>query len=161
MEYYAVYESPVGRILLRSDGESLTGLELREDAAQCGENREDLPIFRRAKGWLDGYFRGENPSADLPVKLSGTPFQQAVWEILREIPYGETRTYGALAKEIAVRRGMKAMSAQAVGGAVGKNPVSVLIPCHRVVGARGQLTGFRWGVRKKAWLLAHEQGRNC
>ncbi len=148
--HFAEYDSPVGKLLLCSDGSSLTGLWFRErETEPLGE---DAVLFA-AKAWLDGYFRGENPPVDFELRPQGTEFQRSVWRLLQEIPYGETRTYGDLAAALGSR-----MSAQAVGQAVGRNPVSILIPCHRVVGAKGQLTGYAWGIEKKKWLLHHEAG---
>lgn len=150
----AEYDSPVGKLLLQSDGQRLTGLWMNRD---CGEPEGD-PVLEKAKLWLDDYFRGEVREADFPLAPAGTVFQKQVWEILLTIPYGQTRTYGDIAREMAARLGKEKMSAQAVGQAVGRNPISILIPCHRVVGAKGQLTGYAWGVEKKKWLLEHEAG---
>jgi methylated-DNA-[protein]-cysteine S-methyltransferase len=117
----------------------------------------DLPAFAAARTWLDRYFAGEKPGiADLPLAPRGTAFQTAVWDLLREIPYGELTTYGALAQAVAARLGKARMSAQAVGVAVGRNPVSIIIPCHRVVGADGSLTGYGGGLPLKIRLLEHE-----
>ena len=151
--YFAEYVSPIGRLLLQSDGEHLTGLWIGRESPR--EQMEDA-IIHKTKLWLDSYFRGENPTVEIPIKLHGTLFQQQIWELLREIPYGQVRTYGDLAREMALLAGKEKMSAQAVGQAVGKNPVSILVPCHRVVGRKGQLTGYAWGVEKKQWLLRHE-----
>ncbi len=147
---FAEYASPVGTLLLSSDGTALTGLWLREKEE---EPLEEDGVLAAAKAWLDGYFRGENPTVDFELRPQGTEFQRSVWRLLQDIPYGETRTYG----ELAVALGRK-LSAQAVGQAVGRNPISILIPCHRVVGAKGQLTGYAWGIEKKRWLLHHEAG---
>lgn len=152
MEYFNHYDSPVGTLLLVSDGNNLTGLYMHRPIPE----ETDLPVFARTKQWLDAYFRGENPGVDVPIKLTGTPFQMQVWELLKEIPLGQTRTYGELAAQIARETGKMKMSSQAVGRAVGKNPVSILIPCHRVVGAKGSLTGYAGGLENKKWLLAHE-----
>lgn len=150
------YDSPVGRLLLTCEDSGLTGLWMdREDA-----KREDChPILEQAKTWLDAYFQGKALPAAFPLKPKGTAFQQQVWQILLTIPYGGTRTYGDIAREMALRLGKEKMSAQAVGQAVGKNPISILIPCHRVVGSQGQLTGYAAGLEKKAWLLDHEAGK--
>ena len=163
MLYSAYRPTPLGRILLAGDGERLTGLWFEGQkyfAASAGEpmtEKSDLPLFRLAGSWLDEYFHGQNPAiADLPLAPRGSVFRRAVWDILREIPYGELTTYGAIAARLAVRTGRKSMSAQAVGGAVGHNPLSVIVPCHRVVGAGGSLTGYAGGVQKKLWLLKHE-----
>ena len=116
-----------------------------------------LEVFGEVKTWLDAYFAGQNPDVSgLKLALEGTAFRKMVWNILREIPYGETRTYGQIAAEIAAQRGTKTMSAQAVGGAVGHNPISIIIPCHRVLGADGSLTGYAGGVDKKQFLLELE-----
>ncbi len=159
--HFAEYDSPVGKLLLGSDGTALTLLQMGREAQV--PLVEDL-VLSAAKRWLDRYFRGENPAVDLPLGPAGTAFQRQVWQILLEIPYGQTRTYGELAREMAHRLGKEKMSPQAVGQAVGSNPISILIPCHRVVGARGQLTGYAWGVKKKKWLLEHEKkqgGNDC
>lgn len=161
MIYTSDYASPLGTITLASNGEGLTGLwfsgqkyygtGLSPDAV-----RDEKP-FRAAKRWLDAYFSGAQPDALPPLQPQGTPFQQAVWKLLLEIPYGETTTYGALARKLSLQRGLEPMSAQAVGQAVGRNPIAILIPCHRVLGANGALTGYAAGVARKQWLLALEQ----
>ena len=156
MEYFTQYDSPVGTLLLTSDGESLTGLWMDREAPAQGIEDAGHLVLRRAGEWLDTYFAGENPALDIPMSPRGTPFQQMVWKILLTIPFGQTRTYGDIAREVAALLGKEKMSAQAVGGAVGSNPISILIPCHRVVGAKGQLTGYAWGLERKAWLLRHE-----
>lgn len=156
MPHFAEYDSPVGKLLLRSDGENLTGLWIGREAQQ--PLSED-PVLERTKLWLDGYFRGEIQTVDVPVVPEGTAFQKRIWDLLLQIPYGETRTYGELAREAAELLGKKTMSAQAVGQAVGSNPISILIPCHRVVGTKGKLTGYAWGIEKKQWLLRHEKER--
>jgi len=151
------YASPVGLLTLASDGENLTGLWIAGQkyfAAGTPTNLpicDDLPVFLQARDWLDRYFAGERPAAsELPLAPQGSAFRQSVWRILCEIPYGQTVTYGEIAKRLGVR------SAQAIGGAVGHNPVSIIIPCHRVLGSDGSLTGYAGGVDKKIWLLAHE-----
>ena len=115
------------------------------------------PIILRTKVWLDAYFRGEMPPMDVPICLGGTAFQKVVWDQLLKIPYGKTCTYGELAAALAKRFGKEKKSAQAVGQAVGRNPVSILVPCHRVVGTGGKLTGYAWGIDRKQWLLNHEK----
>ena len=151
------YASPLGTLTLASDGENLTGLWIAGQkyfAAGTPTNlpaRDDLPVFMQACGWLDRYFAGQRTAAnELPLAPRGSAFRQSVWRILCEIPYGQTVTYGEIAKRLGVR------SAQAVGGAVGHNPISIIIPCHRVLGSDGSLTGYAGGVDKKIWLLAHE-----
>lgn len=159
MDFFTYYESPLGPLLLTSDGCALTGLWMQTQLhpAPAGEESGCLPVFAAARAWLDAYFRGENPDvAGLALAPAGTPFQQLVWTLLLEIPWGGIRSYGELALEAARRLGKPRMSAQAVGQAVGRNPISILIPCHRVVGARGQLTGYAGGLDKKIWLLRHE-----
>ena len=151
------YASPLGTLTLASDGENLTGLWIAGQkyfAAGTPTNlpaRDDLPVFMQARDWLDRYFAGERPAAnELPLAPQGSAFRQSVWRILCEIPYGQTVTYGEIAKRLSCK------SAQAVGGAVGHNPISIIIPCHRVLGSDGSLTGYAGGVDKKIWLLAHE-----
>lgn len=154
MTHFATYDSPVGRLLLRSNGDALTGLWIGKEPP---EKATEDAVLKEAALWLDGYFRGEAPPVTVPAAPEGTAFQTLVWELLLAIPYGKTRTYGELAREAAAQLGKERMSAQAVGQAVGSNPISILIPCHRVVGAKGQLTGYAWGIDKKQWLLAHEK----
>lgn len=163
MRYTTVYESPLGPMLLAGDGDALTGLwfvgQKYFAAGLCAEPlvNDELPAFAAARVWLDEYFAGRQPaSAGLPLAPTGSSFRQAVWDLLREIPYGETTTYGALARQLVVRLGRTAMSAQAVGGAVGHNPLTLIVPCHRVVGADGSLTGYAGGIERKRRLLALE-----
>lgn len=152
--YYAKYLSPVGQILLTCTEDGLTGAWLNREAP---EQEDDHPVLEQAKRWLEDYFRGQPREVDFPFAPEGTPFQKQVWEILLTIPFGQTRTYGSIAREIARLTGKDAMSAQAVGQAVGKNPIGILIPCHRVMGAGGKLTGYAAGLDRKRWLLEHEQ----
>lgn len=155
MVYSAVYNSPVGALWLTSDGNSLTGLWMWE--IENTQQNETLPVFQDTFRWLDAYFQSKNPSVDtLPLSPAGTEFQRLVWEILLKIPFGQTRSYADIAEKIAGRMGKEKMSAQAVGGAVGRNPISIIIPCHRVIGASGSLTGYAGGLDKKEWLLRHE-----
>ncbi len=156
-----IYQSPLGTICLTADGEGLTGLwfETKKDpAASSGLEEKDLPVFDETKRWLDIYFSGRDPGFFPPLHLTGTAFQLEIWDLLREIPYGETVSYGELAARIAARRGMERMSAQAIGGAVGRNPVSIIVPCHRVIGSDGRLVGYGGGIEKKAALLKMEKG---
>ena len=157
MTYTTHYSSPLGKIILVSNGTALTELDFAEDvsAASATRTQKDLPVFEEVSRWLDAYFAGRNPGALPPLAPHGTAFQQAVWKILRRIPYGTTTTYGRIAAHIAAARGGR-MSAQAVGGAVGRNPISIIIPCHRVIGANGSLTGYAGGLDKKEALLRLE-----
>ncbi len=162
MEYLKKYSSPIGILTLSSDGENLTGLWI-EGQKYFGRTLEketsekDLAVFEKAAEWLDSYFRGERPKMRLPLAPKGSDFQKEVWKILMTIPYGETITYSQIAKKIAENRGIPSMSAQAVGGAVGHNPISIIIPCHRVVGSDGSLTGYAGGIQKKKALLQIEK----
>ncbi len=154
--------SPLGEVRLRSDGESLIGLWFVgqvNDAKEISnlEIKKDLPIFRQVESWLERYFSGKQTSITIPLQPKGTSFQQRVWQILQEIPYGETMTYGEIAQRIAKEKGVETFSAQAVGQAVGKNPISILIPCHRVLGKNGALTGYAGGVHRKEQLLQLER----
>lgn len=163
MTYVNQYTSPLGEILLASDGEAITGLwflgaKYFARGLDSAARERDLPVFQSAKAWLDAYFAGREPGALPPLRPAGTDFQRQVWDLLLQIPYGATTTYGALARRLAEGRGR--VSAQAVGGAVGHNPISLLIPCHRVVGAGGSLTGYAGGVDKKLALLRLE-GADC
>ena len=153
--FFVTYPSPLGDLTLTSNGERLTGLwmDTQELPNTTHIRKDDLSVFQQTKGWLDAYFLGNTPEADtLPLSPAGTAFQRQVWQFLLTIPYGETITYGAIARAIS-----PTMSAQAVGGAVGRNPISIIIPCHRVIGADGRLTGYAGGIEKKAWLLRHEE----
>lgn len=161
MEYIHHCISPLGGITLASDGEALAGLwfdgqkYFGAGLGPCPEERP-LPVFDETERWLDIYFSGREPAHFPLLRPRGTPFRQTVWALLMEIPYGSTVTYGELAARTAAQLGLPRMSAQAVGGAVGHNPLSLIIPCHRVVGADGSLTGYAGGTDKKARLLALE-----
>ncbi len=160
MTYLTAIPSPVGMLHLASDGESIVGLWIEGQkyfAATLGsdtESKPELPVFRQAEDWLRRYFAGEHPGELPPLSPKGSPFRQAVWKQLLKIPYGETTTYGQLAQALQAQ-GISA-AAQAVGGAVGHNPISILIPCHRVVGADGSLTGYAGGISIKQRLLVLE-----
>ena len=163
MYYKTTCSSPVGELSLASDGDGLIGLWLEGQKYFEGSvpeamiEKDDLPLFDAAKKWLDRYFAGQRPApSELALAPIGGEFRQNVWEILRRIPYGETITYGDIAKEMAARMKRGRMSNQAVGGAVGHNPISIIIPCHRVVGANGSLTGYAGGIAKKIQLLELE-----
>lgn len=156
--FYGELDSPLGKILLESDGDFLTGARIGAQPLPSAAFRDDLPVFAQAKDWLQAYFAGmPRPVGELPLKPEGTPFQQMVWAYLAAVPWGQTCTYGQIAREIAPRLGREKMSAQAVGQAVGRNPIWIIIPCHRCVGAGGKLTGYAGGLDKKAWLLRHEE----
>lgn len=142
------YQSPLGSITLVSDGESLTELEFGESKETS--NNQDLPIFKETRRWLDFYFSGKKPDFMPSLKPQGTPFQQKVWQELLTIPYGQTTTYGAIAKRLCCR------SAQAIGQAIHHNPIAIIIPCHRVIGADGSLTGYASGLAVKRKLLQME-----
>jgi len=162
MQYTAHYDSPLGGITLASDGEALTGLWFdgqKYFAAGLDADREQaaLPVFGQTARWLDIYFGGGEPDFTPALHLSGTPFQLAVWDMLLTVPYGRTVTYGGLASALAAKKGVLRTSAQAVGGAVARNPISVIVPCHRVVGANGSLTGYAGGLDKKLSLLTLEK----
>lgn len=162
MEYIDHYASPLGGITLASDGEALTGLwfdgqkyfgsTLTQDAEQ-----KKLPVFDRAAQWLTVYFSGKEPDFTPPLSMKTTSFRETVWKIMLTIPYGKTMTYGEIARELARQRGIVKMSAHAVGGAVSHNPISLIIPCHRVVGTNGSLTGYAGGIDKKVQLLTLEK----
>lgn len=162
MLYYKKISSPLGEITLRSNGEFLTGLWFAYDKhygdkdIQDAQNAE-LPVFELAEKWLAEYFAGREPKVSVPLKLQGSEFQMQVWRLLQDIPYGRLVTYGDIAKKIAAQKGVARMSAQAVGGAVGRNPLCILIPCHRVIGADGSLTGYAGGMWRKVRLLQLEK----
>lgn len=183
VQYVKEYRSPIGMFTLASDGEHLTGLWLKgqkyfgatltdrvldkkgetTEIADLGElgdlddSANNLPLFHLVEQWLDAYFQGKQPELSLPLAPKGSPFRQDVWDILCQIPYGEVITYGDIAKKMAQKLGKDTMSAQAIGGAVGHNPISIIIPCHRVVGANGSLTGYAGGIENKIKLLELEQ----
>ena len=162
MEYAHYYNSPLGKILLASDGHALTGLWFEGQkyfAAKLDPDHEekDLPVFAQVAEWLALYFNGKNPAFTPPLTLKGTPSQKEVWEAMLAIPFGQTTTYAKIAAQIAKHRGLASMSAQAIGSAVAHNPISLIIPCHRVVGSDGSLTGYAGGIEKKEWLLAMER----
>lgn len=165
MFYQTTYLSPLGPLTLACDGsgKNIVGLWMEAQKYYGGTLPEkavvddDIPLFITAKSWLDRYFAGEKPAiSELPLAPLGSAFRQNVWKILCEIPYGTVTTYGDIAKALAAKAGCPQMSAQAVGGAVGHNPISIIIPCHRVVGASGSLTGYAGGIAKKIRLLELE-----
>ena len=164
--YYCTYRCPLGYIYLVSDGENLCGCDL-EGQKYFPNNmhkylfKEELTIFDNAKKWLERFFNGENPSVEkIPLKFNGTEFRNQVWEVLETISYGETVTYKDISEKIAYTNGVKNISSQAVGGAVGKNPLLIFIPCHRVIGSDGNLTGYAAGLENKKFLLNLESDNN-
>ena len=161
MIYTQWYNSPLGGILLAANNERLTGLWFDGEkyfAQHLGTQYEEknIPILQQTKRWFDTYFSGKEPDFTVPVYFNGTEFQNEVWNILCTIPYGKTMTYGEIAKRIAAKRGIIRMAAQAVGGAVGHNEISIIVPCHRVIGTDGSLTGYAGGLDKKIKLLTLE-----
>lgn len=158
--YKQLYLSPIGQLLLTADDTALAALRfcdeglsgLSSDDTACN----DHAILQTARRWLDVYFSGQEPGFIPPLRPTGTDFQQEVWLLLQEIPYGKTTTYGEIATVLAARRGIPRMSAQAVGSAAGRNPIPIFIPCHRVVGSGGKLTGYSGGLEKKQFLLSNE-----
>lgn len=162
MQYTSRYASPLGSILLAADDIGLVGLWFEGQkyfahGLEKTHEEKELPLFAKVKRWLDIYFSGQQPQFTVPLHFIGTAFQKEVWELLCTIPYGQTTTYGAIAKQLAAKRGLPQMSAQAVGGAVGHNKISIIVPCHRVVGKNGSLTGYAGGIDKKAELLRLEK----
>lgn len=163
MDFVSHYNSPLGGMTMASDGAHLIGLWFDEQIyfastldKDC-EERDDLPIFEETRRWLDLYYDGKIPDFTPSLLLRTNNFRRRVWKILLTIPYGHTTTYGDVARIIANERGLASMSAQAIGGAVSHNPISLIIPCHRVVGADGSLTGYAGGIERKKWLLKMEK----
>ncbi len=162
MKYYSKYNSPIGELIMVSSGEKLNVLKPKshryfEKFCDGEQENNNLEIFIKTKKWLDRYFKGENPKiSELEIEVEGTEFRKEVWKILCEVPYGEVTTYGDIAKKIANKKGIKTMSGQAVGGSVGHNPISIIIPCHRVVGTNKSLTGYGGGIQNKVKLLKLE-----
>ena len=166
--YTYSYNSPLGKIFFASDSVCLQGLWLEgqkhfastlysvTSANYLCLPKKDLPVFQQTAKWLTIYFSGEKPDFTPPLNPQGNQFEKTVWNILLKIPYGKTTTYGQIAKQVAKQKGIKSMSAQAVGRAIGHNPISLIIPCHRVIGANGNLTGYAGGTDKKLFLLKLE-----
>lgn len=162
MDYTYHYDSPLGGITLASDGTALTGLWFDSQkyfavTLDPEHIEKAIPVFDETVRWLDIYFSGKEPGFTPPLNVKTTTFRKAVFELLLTIPYGQTMTYGEIADRIAKENGLVRMSAQAVGGAVGHNPISLIIPCHRVVGTNGSLTGYAGGIDKKVKLLTLEK----
>ena len=161
MTFTQYYDSPLGGILLAADEIGLIGLwfdgeKYYADNLPADHVEQETPVLAQTKHWLDVYFTGKEPDFIPPLHPIGSAFRQSVWEILLRIPYGRTTTYGEIARQIAKEQGISRMSAQAVGGAVGHNAISIIIPCHRVVGTNGSLTGYAGGMDKKRKLLELE-----
>lgn len=160
MCYIYEYLSPIGTLYMISDGSYLTHLQFNtidNPSFYVKELDPDLTVFKETKTWLDSYFSGNIPGFTPPLSLNGTAFQLEVWNILLGIPYGQTISYGDIAKQLATRRKVPRMSAQAVGNAVGKNPIPIIVPCHRVIGSDGSLTGYAGGLERKSFLLSLEK----
>ncbi len=165
MNYIWHYHSPLGEIIFASDGYALTGLWF--DGQKYFPHKliaqsqvKELPIFTQTRRWLNTYFSGKEPQFTPRLNMDATPFRKIVWEMLLAVPYGKTIAYGEIARLAAQKMGVKRMSAQAVGNAVGHNPISLIIPCHRVLGSNGNLTGYAGGLEKKQRLLEMEGGIN-
>lgn len=161
MTFIQHYNSPLGGILLAADEIGLTGLWFNGQkyfarSLPAGYTEQNTPALSEAKRWLEVYFTGKEPDFMLPLHIVGSAFRRAVWEILLQIPYGKTTTYGEIARQLTKKQKLPRMSAQAVGGAVGHNEISIIIPCHRVVGTNGSLTGYAGGIDKKIKLLELE-----
>lgn len=161
MHYINHYNSPLGKITFASNGKELTGLwfdgqKYFASTLTKEYEQKNLPVFEQTAKWLDVYFSGQNPNFTPPLYLSSTQFRNEVWKILLAIPYGSVITYGGIADIMAKKRGAENMSAQAIGGAVGHNPISIIVPCHRVMGKNGSLTGYAGGVDIKEKLLKIE-----
>lgn len=161
MQFTHHYASPLGDIMIASDGTAITGLWFADQkyfAAKLDPEHEekDLAVFKACDKWLDTYFTGKDPGDKPPLSLQGTPFQKQVWDILLTIPFGSTTTYGEIARRLEQKTG-KHQSPHAVGGAVAHNPISLIVPCHRVLGSDGSLTGYAGGLDKKVWLLKNEK----
>lgn len=166
MKYKTYYNSQLGRVIIVGSESHITAVFFENSRYVDVYNEpnltvnDDLPLFIKTESWLDCYFNSENPDPkEIPIELHGSEFAMKVWKILKQIPYGQTTTYGEIAKRIAEQNGMKKMSAQAVGSAVGRNPISIIIPCHRVLGANGKLTGYAGGIDRKIKLLKIETGQ--
>lgn len=155
---YLEYPTPLGPLLLTQEDGAVTGIDFCR-TPPAGAVMARVPVLCQAQRWLDAYFSGTPQPVSFPLAPAGTPFQQQIWRLLLDIPYGATCTYGQLARQAALALGKLRMAAQAVGGAVGRNPIAIVIPCHRCIGAGGDLVGYAAGLERKAWLLAHEKGK--
>lgn len=162
MTYTQWYSSPLGKMLLAADNVGLSGVWFDGEKyfayhLEKQYEEKENPFLQQTKRWLDMYFSGKEPDFTVPLHFIGTDFQNEVWQILCTIPYSQTVTYGEIAKQIAAKRGIARMAAQAVGGAIGRNNISIIVPCHRVIGAKGDLTGYAAGLDKKIKLLLLEK----
>lgn len=158
MQYYTQFSSPIGPVTACCDGTRLTALRLRASLSSDGINDPKVPVLVECEQWLDAYFSGQcMPRCVIPMDPGGTAFQRFIWDMLDEIPYGTAASYGFLAVQAAEKMGVPCMSAQAIGGAVGRNPIPILIPCHRVLGKNGKLTGYSGGLSIKQFLLDLEK----
>ena|SRR5574344_1076395 len=166
MQFITYYESSIGRITLSSDGDNLCGLWFdKQKYDRLGLYKDatydsSLMIFKMVNQYLDDYFKGLNPTITIPIKFNTTPFREQVFSHLLTIPYGTTTTYKKIAQDIALENGIKSMSAQAVGSAIGHNPITIIVPCHRVIGTDGSLTGFTGGIERKEFFLNLEKGHS-
>ena len=156
MNYYCIYPSCIGEILLISDGEFLISLKVNELPSKDMQESKKLDVFQKTIKWLDSYFSVQKTNEKLPLKLEGTSFQKEIWNLLLEIPYGKVLTYGEIANRIAIKRGINKMSSQAVGNAIHNNPIPIIVPCHRVVGKNNNLVGYGLGMELKIKLLELE-----
>ena len=159
MKYMCKYSSKIGNLIITSNGRAITGIWFENQKNFINtfeENESDLSIFKETKKWLDIYFSGRNPNFIPDIYLEGSEFRMKVWEFLKQIPYGKTTTYGDIAKKIAQEKGINKMSAQAVGSAIAHNPISIIVPCHRVIGNNNKLTGYAGGLDRKIELLKLE-----
>lgn len=162
MSYIQYYRSPLGLITLSSNGSHLTGLwfegQKHFGTTLFGESMHQcLPVFEQTRAWLDSYFKGREPDFTPPLQFDDSPFRISVWQLLQTIPYGQTTTYKDIARQVAHERALEHMSAQAVGGAIGHNPIGIIVPCHRVIGSNGSLTGYAGGMDRKRQLLQLER----
>ncbi len=158
MIYFTNYSSTLGEITLYSKGEKLVGLVFAGQEKLGASKKDDLPIFVKTKNWLNKYFSGKKPKfSEQDLEFNGSEFEKLVWNLLLKITYGQTVSYGKLAKEVAKILGKSNMSAQAIGGAVGRNPIAIIVPCHRAIGTNGKLVGYAGGLEKKIKLLKHEK----
>ncbi len=158
MTYMNTVESPLGKLILTSDGKNLTALQFENRVElQKSWQEKDLAIFEETKTWLQQYFSGKNPQWLIPLKLEGTDYRKRVWKTLLEVPYGQTASYKDIAQKLNASSSVKKTSARAVGGAVGKNPITIIVPCHRIIGSDHSLTGYGGGLDRKIKLLKLEK----